>query len=58
MHRLAPVHPSFFGREVSFGLGLGGTLPRLGDALKRYMDEQKRIAVGKVDECGGSLTRA
>ena len=37
---------------------MGGALPRLGDALKRYMDEQKRIAVGKVDECGGSLTRA
>lgn len=47
-----------FGREVSFGLGLGGALPRLGDALKRYMDEQKRIAFGKVNECDGSLTRA
>ena len=24
----------------------------LGDALKRYTDEQKRIAVVMVDECG------
>lgn len=31
---------------------------RLGDALRRYTDEQKRIAVDMVDECGGLVMRA
>lgn len=43
---------------MSFGLGLGGAQPGLGDALKRYMNKQKRIAVDKADKCGGLVTRA
>ena len=40
------------------GLAWAARCAGLGDALKCYTDEQKRIAVDMVDECGGSVTRA
>lgn len=40
------------------GLAWAARCAGLGDVLKRYTDEQKRIAVDMVDECGGLVTRA